>query len=55
MIKDTGGKFDDYSISPNITQILLHWGYEIKESDIVSNLCTLCLPLLIYFLLRYKK
>ena len=28
MIKDAGSKFDDYSISPNIKQILLHWGYE---------------------------
>ena len=25
MIKDVGGKFDDYSISPKIRQILLHW------------------------------
>ena len=28
MIKDVGGKFDDYSISPKIRQILLHWSYE---------------------------
>ena len=26
MIKDVGSKFDDYSISPKIRQILLHWG-----------------------------
>ena len=26
MIKDVGGKLDDYSISPEIGQILLHWG-----------------------------
>ena len=26
-IKDSGSKFDDYSISPKIRQILLHWGY----------------------------
>ena len=25
MIKDEGSKFDDYSISPKIRQILLHW------------------------------
>ena len=25
MIKDVNGKFDDYSISPKIRQILLHW------------------------------
>ena len=27
MIRDAGSKFDDYSISPKIRQILLHWGY----------------------------
>ena len=30
-IKDAGGKFNDYSISPKIRQILLHWGYELTE------------------------
>ena len=34
MIKDNGSKFDDYNISPKIRQILLHWSYELKESDI---------------------
>ena len=33
MIRDAGSKFDDYSISPNIRQILLHWGYELTEKD----------------------
>ena len=27
MIKDTDSKFDDYSISARIRQILLHWVY----------------------------
>ena len=31
MIKELGSKFDDYSISPKIRQILLHWGYELTE------------------------
>ena len=31
MIKDSGGKFDDYLVSPKIRQILLHWGYELTE------------------------
>ena len=31
MIKDTGSKFHDYSISPKIRQILLLWGYELTE------------------------
>ena len=35
MIKDAGGKFDDYSISPKIRQILLHWSYELVESDML--------------------
>ena len=33
MIKDSGAEFDDYSISPKIKQILLHWGYELTEKD----------------------
>ena len=33
MIKDNGAKFDDYSVSPKIRQVLLHWGYELVESD----------------------
>ena len=32
MIKDVNSRFDDYSISPKIRQILLHWGYELAES-----------------------
>ena len=33
MIKDTSSKFDDYSISPRIRQILLHCGYELTKKD----------------------
>ena len=33
MILDAGSKFDDYSISPKIRQILLHLGYELTEKD----------------------
>ena len=33
MIKNANSKFDDYSISPKIRQILLHWGYEFTEKD----------------------
>ena len=35
MIKDTNCGFDYYSISPKIRQILLHWGYELVESDLL--------------------
>ena len=31
IIKDAGSKFDDYSFSPKIRQILLHWGYELTK------------------------
>ena len=34
IIKKVGSKFDYYSISPRIRQILLHWGYELTESDL---------------------
>ena len=33
MIKDQGTKFDDFSVSPKIRQILLHWGYKLVESE----------------------
>ena len=33
MIKSRNAKYNDYSISPKIRQILLHWGYELVESD----------------------
>ena len=35
MIRAVNGRFDDYSISPKIRQILLHWGYELVESDLL--------------------
>ena len=33
MIKDAGSKYDEYSVSPKIRQILLHWGYELTGKD----------------------
>ena len=38
MIRDAGSKFDDYSISPKIRQILLHWSYELTEKDFFNEL-----------------
>ena len=35
MIKDAGGKFDYYSISPKVRQILLHLSDELVESDML--------------------
>ena len=37
MIKYAGSKFDDYSISPKIIQVLLHWGYELTEKNFFIN------------------
>ena len=31
MIKSSGSKYDNYSISLKIRQILLHWGYELTK------------------------
>ena len=38
LIRDTCSKFDDYSISPKIRQILLHWHYELTEEDFFNEL-----------------
>ena len=46
MIKNFGGKFD-YWISPNIRQILLHWGCELKKKVCYNFLSLKCL--LIFF------
>ena len=37
MIRNAGSKFDDYSTSPKIRQILLHWGDELTEKDLSMN------------------
>ena len=37
MIRVAGSKFDDYSISPKIRIILLHWGYELTERDFLMS------------------
>ena len=36
MIKDDGSKFDDYSISLKIRQMLLYCGYELTEHFLMS-------------------
>ena len=37
MIRDAGSKFDDYSISPKIRQILMHWGYELTKRNFLMT------------------
>ena len=38
MIKNSGGKYNDYSILPKFRQILLHWGYELTKKDFFNEL-----------------
>ena len=38
MIRDAGIKFDNYSMSLKIRQILLHWAYELTEKDFFNEL-----------------
>ena len=38
MIRNADSKYDDYSISPKIRQILLHWGYELTTKDFFNEL-----------------
>ena len=38
MIRDAGSKFDGYSISPKVRQILLHWGYELTKKGVLNEL-----------------
>ena len=38
MIRRAGSKYDDYSISPKIRHILLHWEYELTEKDFFNEL-----------------
>ena len=38
MIKDTCSKYNGYSISPEIRQILMYWVYELTEKDFCIDL-----------------
>ena len=37
MLKVAGSKFDDYSISTKIRQILMNWGCELAGKDLLIN------------------
>ena len=37
MIKDAGSKFDNYSVSLTIRQILFHWVHELTEKDFFTH------------------
>ena len=49
MIKDAGSKFNDYSISSKIRQILLHWGYELTEKNFFINSTNYCIKMNYYW------
>ena len=36
-IRNAGSKHDDFSISPKIRHILLHWSYELTEKDFLNE------------------
>ena len=38
MIRNAVSKYDDYSISPKVRQIVLHWGYELTKKDFFNKL-----------------
>ena len=54
MIKDADSKFDDYSISPKIRQVLLHWGYELTAKDFFINSINKCIKMSYYWFNRKK-
>ena len=37
MIKSSGSKYDNYSTSPKIRQVLLNWGYELTKKDFLTS------------------
>ena len=37
IIKNSGSKYDYYSILPKIREISLYWGYELKENDFLIS------------------
>ena len=52
VIKDAGGKYDDYLIYTKIRQILLHWDYELTEKDIFINSTSQCIKMSYYWFNR---
>ena len=54
IIKDAGSKFDDYSISPKIRQILLHWDYELTKKDFFVGLTNQFIKISYYWFNRQE-
>ena len=54
VVRDAGTKFDDYSVSPKIRQILLHWGYALKVKDFFDELTNQRIKMSYYWFHRQK-
>ena len=54
MIRNAGSKYDDFSISPKIRQILLHWGYELTKKDFFNELSNQCIKMNYYWFNRQE-
>ena len=52
---DVNGKFNDYSISSKIRQILFHWGYELTEKYFFINSTNWCIKWVIISLADKKS
>ena len=50
MIRNAGSKYDNYSISPKIRQILLHWAYELTKKYFFNGLIYKYYIILIYYI-----
>ena len=37
MVKEAGSKFNDYSVSSKIRQVLFRWNYELTEKGFFVN------------------
>ena len=54
IIKNNGRKFDDYLVSPEVRQILLHWGYELTKKYFFVGLTNYCIKMNYYWLNRQE-
>ena len=57
LIKKNKSKFDDFTISPKIRQILQHWGYILTEKTINNNITPkifykICKMLIYYYFIN---
>lgn len=55
MVRDSGAKFDDYSISLKIRQILLHWGCELTEEDLHQYFFCVSIKMNYYQFIRKER